>query len=200
MSQLESYRNREPKMALAGKLKIAVWIITAVVLLLVGLMRQVKIELPAGMSFHFLPPLHALLNTSAAVALVLSFLAIRKGRVALHQRWVYVALGCSLLFLLSYVTYHFTTPETVYGDSNGDGNLSDGEKVAVGKMRIFYLVTLLSHISLAGLSFPFILFTLVYGYTNQFARHRALAVRVFPVWLYVAVTGPVVYLMLRPYY
>ena len=67
-------------------------------------------------------------------------------------------------------------------------------------MRIFYLVILLSHISLAALSLPFILLTFVYGYTNQFARHRALAVRVYPVWLYVAVTGPVVYLMLRPYY
>ncbi len=200
MSQLDSYRSREANMALAGKLKIGVWIITAVILLLVGLMRQVKIGLPEGMSFHFLPPLHALLNTSAATALILSFLAIRKGKVDLHQRWIYVAMGCSLLFLLSYVTYHFTTPETIYGDRDGNGDLSHEEKVATGKMRIFYLVILLSHISLAGLSLPFILLTFVYGYTNQFARHRALAVRVYPVWLYVAVTGPMVYLMLRPYY
>ena len=67
-------------------------------------------------------------------------------------------------------------------------------------MRMVYLVILLSHIALAALSLPFILLSFVYGYTNQFSRHRALAARVFPVWLYVAVTGPVVYLLLRPYY
>ena len=200
MNQLDSYRSREANMVLARKLKIGVWIVTAVVLLLVGLMRQVKIGLPEGMSFHFLPPLHALLNTCAAIALILSVLSIRKGKVDLHQRWIYVAMGCSLVFLLSYVTYHFTTPETIYGDRDGNGELSGVEKTEVGKMRVVYLVILLSHISLAGLSLPFILLSFVYGYTNQFSRHRALAARVFPVWLYVAVTGPVVYLLLRPYY
>ena len=200
MNQLDSYRSREANMVLARKLKIGVWIVTAVVLLLVGLMRQVKIGLPEGMSFHFLPPLHALLNTCAAIALILSVLSIKKGKVDLHQRWIYVAMGCSLVFLLSYVTYHFTTPETIYGDRDGNGELSGVEKTEVGKMRVVYLVILLSHISLAGLSLPFILLSFVYGYTNQFSRHRALAARVFPVWLYVAVTGPVVYLMLRPYY
>ncbi len=200
MNQLDSYRSREANMVLARKLKIGVWIVTAVVLLLVGLMRQVKIGLPEGMSFHFLPPLHALLNTCAAIALILSVLSIRKGKVDLHQRWIYVAMGCSLVFLLSYVTYHFTTPETIYGDRDGNGELSGAEKTEVGKMRVVYLVILLSHISLAGLSLPFILLSFVYGFTNQFSRHRALAARVFPVWLYVAVTGPVVYLLLRPYY
>ena len=200
MNQLDSYRSREANMVLARKLKIGVWIVTAVVLLLVGLMRQVKIGLPEGMSFHFLPPLHALLNTCAAIALILSVLSIRKGKVDLHQRWIYVAMGCSLVFLLSYVPYHFTTPETIYGDVDGNGELSEGERAEAGPMRMVYLVILLSHIALAALSLPFILLSFVYGYTNQFSRHRALAARVFPVWLYVAVTGPVVYLMLRPYY
>ena len=84
MNQLDSYRSREANMVLARKLKIGVWIVTAVVLLLVGLMRQVKIGLPEGMSFHFLPPLHALLNTCAAIALILSVLSIRKGKVDLQ--------------------------------------------------------------------------------------------------------------------
>ncbi|MEC9056621.1 MAG: DUF420 domain-containing protein, partial [Verrucomicrobiota bacterium] len=89
MNQLDSYRSREANMVLARKLKIGVWIVTAVVLLLVGLMRQVKIGLPEGMSFDFLPPLHALLNTCAATALILSVLSIRKGKVDLHRRWIY---------------------------------------------------------------------------------------------------------------
>jgi putative membrane protein len=109
-------------------------------------------------------------------------------------------MGCSLLFLLSYVIYHFTTPETIFGDTNGDKILQDAEREAAGAMRGVYLVVLLSHIALAALSLPFILLTFVYGRTNQFGRHRRLAKFVFPVWLYVAVTGPVVYLLLRPYY
>ena len=109
-------------------------------------------------------------------------------------------MGCSLLFLLSYVTYHFTTPETIYGDADRDGVLQDGERAAAGAMRAVYLVVLLSHIALAALSLPLILLTFVYGYTNQFGKHRRFAKVVFPVWLYVAVTGPVVYLLLRPFY
>ena len=200
MTELQSFRRQEPNLALARKLTVVVWILSAAVLLLVGLMRQVKIALPDGVSLGFLPPIHALLNSGAALSLVLSFWAIKRGKVLLHQRWIYAAMGCSLLFLLCYVAYHFTTAETIYGDANGDGVLSEDEQAAVGSSRWIYLVILLSHIALAALSLPFILLTFVYGYTHQFARHRAFAVRVFPVWLYVAITGPVVYLMLRPYY
>lgn len=200
MSELDSYRQRDPNLVLAKKLKVAVWIVTAVVLLLVGMMRRVKIPLPEGMAFDFLPPLHALLNSGAALALVLSIIAIKGGNVLRHQRWIYVAMGCSLLFLISYVTYHFTTPETKFGDLDGDGSLTAAEVAEAGKMRVIYLLILLSHIVLAAISLPFILLTFVYGFTNQFARHRKLASKVFPVWLYVAVTGPVVYLLLRPYY
>ena len=200
MSEVELYRGRAASLVLAGRLKVAVWVITVAVLFLVGLMRQIKIGLPDGLSLHFLPPLHAFLNACAATALVFALVCIRQGRVVMHQRWIYLAMGCSLLFLLSYVCYHFTTPETIYGDKDGNGELSSIEKTEAGKMRVVYLAILLSHIALAAVSLPFILLSFVYGYTNQFRKHRALAVRVFPVWLYVAVTGPVVYLLLRPYY
>jgi len=200
VSDFESYRSREADLLLAKKLKGAVWCVTAVVFLLVGMMRRVKIALPEGIGLDFLPPFHALLNSCAALALVMALVAIKGKRVDRHKRWIYVAMGCSLLFLLSYLTYHFTTPETHFGDSNRDGILGEDEREAVGVMRPLYLGVLLSHIALAALSLPFILMTFVYGITNQFARHRRLARRVFPVWLYVAVTGPVVYLLLRPYY
>ena len=130
MSELESYRNREADLALAKKLTIGVWIVSIVVFLLVGIMRRVTIELPEGVSLGFLPPLHALLNSGAAIALVMAIVAIKGGHVVRHQRWIYLAMGCSLLFLLSYVTYHFTTPETVYGDTDGDGELQYSERVA----------------------------------------------------------------------
>jgi putative membrane protein len=200
VSELESHRKRDANLVLARKLKVAVWIVTAAVLALVGMMRRVKIDLPAGVNFDFLPPLHALLNSGAALALVLAIIAIKGGHVLRHQRWIYLAMGCSLFFLLSYVTYHFTTPETKFGDLDGDGILSPAELAEAGTMRVVYLLILLSHIALAALSLPFILLTFVYGFTNQLAKHRRLARKVFPVWLYVAVTGPVVYLLLRPFY
>jgi putative membrane protein len=147
-----------------------------------------------------LPGFHAMLNSVAAVLLVLALVAIKRKRIGWHRRFISGALTCSCLFLVSYVVYHFTSGETLYGDANGDGNVDAGELAAVGGMRSVYLVLLLSHIVLAALSFPGILFTWVFGVTGQFERHRRLARRVFPVWLYVAVTGPVCYLMLRPFY
>ena len=117
-----------------------------------------------------------------------------------HQRWIYSAMICSFVFLLSYVAYHFTTPETLYGDLNRDGNLNDNELLKAGSGRKVYLFILLSHIALAALSLPFILLTFCYGFTNHFNKHKKLARKVFPVWLYVAITGPIVYFMLMPYY
>jgi putative membrane protein len=184
MSEIESYRGRDAKQSLAKKLTVAVWIISAAVLFLVGLMRQVKFDLPGGMSLDFLPPLHALLNSGAAFALLMAVFSIKGGKVQSHQRWIYMAMSCSLLFLLCYVAYHFTTPHTIYK----------------GGYRLLYLCILLSHIALAAISLPFILLTFVYGFTNQFEKHRTMAKKVFPVWLYVAITGPIVYLLLEPYY
>lgn len=117
-----------------------------------------------------------------------------------HRNAMYLAIGLSALFLLSYVAYHFTTPETVFGDMNHDGIVDAAELAAVGSMRTAYLVLLLSHITLAGLIFPFILFTFIRAYTGQFEKHRKMAKWVWPIWFYVAVTGPIVYLMLLPYY
>jgi putative membrane protein len=136
----------------------------------------------------------------AAISLVMALIAIKKGKALVHQRWIYAAMICSLLFLLSYVTYHFTTSETIYGDVNGDGEMSEVELAEAGTMRTFYLVILISHIVLAAVSLPFILLTFCYGFTNHFTKHKKLSRKIFPVWLYVAVTGPVVYLLLSPYY
>jgi putative membrane protein len=191
---------RPPQDELARKLAIAAWILTAAVLALVGLMRRVKLPLPDGVSLSFLPPLHAAVNALAAVVLVIALVAVLKGRIALHRRMMMVAMGLSVLFLLSYVAYHFTSNEIKFGDLNLDGIVDETERAGVGGMRTVYLVLLASHIVLAAVSLPLILFTFIAGLTNRFAAHRRLARWVYPMWLYVAVTGPVCYWMLRPYY
>ena len=185
---------------LEKKLNIAAWIITGLVLILVGLMRRVKIPLPEGWDFSFLPPFHASVNALTAVILLLALYFIKQKNIEAHRKAIYVAIGLSVLFLLSYVAYQFTTTETLFGDSNGDGVVDASELAAAGSTRTIYLILLISHIVLAGLILPFILFTFIRAYTGQFERHRKMAKWVWPIWFYVAVTGPVVYYMLMPYY
>lgn len=180
-------------------MNVAAYIISAVVLLLVGLMRRVD-KLNLGVDFSFLPPIHSALNAMAAVFLVAALYFIKRQEIERHRRAIYAALACSALFLLSYVLYHFTTPEVLFGDANRDGVLSEAERLAVSGTRTIYLIILLSHISLAGIILPFILLTFNRAFTGQYAKHRKMAKWVFPLWLYVAVTGPICYLMLMPYY
>ena len=184
MSELQNFRDKEANLELAKKLNLLVWTISAAVLGLVVMMQKIKIPLPEGADLSSLPGFHALLNSMAAVFLVLAIRAIKNGKVILHQKMIYAAFICSLVFLLSYVTYHFTTEPAKY----------------FGAWTKTYYFILASHIILAAISFPFILLTFVHAFTNQFEKHRELSKKVFPVWLYVAVTGPVVYFFLQPYY
>jgi putative membrane protein len=169
---------------LERKLNRVAYVVSALVLLLVGLMRRVKIDL--GVDFSFLPPIHASLNALAALILLYAFYAIKNRQVENHRRAIYAAMACSALFLISYVLYHFTTPETRYGGQ--------------GTMRAVYFFFLITHVVLAAVILPFIMLTFTRAYTNQFERHKRMARWVFPLWLYVAITGPICYLMLRPYY
>jgi putative membrane protein len=187
-----------PAAALEAKLNKLAWALSGVVLLLVGVMRRVKI--PSPVDFGFLPPIHATLNAVTAVLLVGALVAIKRRRVDLHRNLIVASLGASTLFLLSYVAYHFTKTEVLFGDADHDGVLSAAERLAVAGVRPLYLVLLASHIVLAAAVLPFVLMTFTRAYTKQFARHKAMARWVFPLWLYVAVTGPACYLMLRPYY
>ena len=185
-STSETAAINKPNLPLARRLNVVAWILTVAVLGLVGAMRQIKIQLPEGFDLSFLPAVHATLNSMVALFLIIALVMIKQKKVTAHKRAISAAMICSILFLLCYVSYHFTTPETKFG--------------GVGWTRTVYFLLLVSHIILAAVSFPFILFTWIYGFTNQVQKHRRMAKYVFPVWLYVAVSGPICYLMLRPYY
>lgn len=192
--QLSTYPKQE------RPLKILVWVLTVVVLLLVGAMRQYKLPVPEGWDVGFLPAVNAVLNSLTAVALIFSLYFIKTRNVVAHRNANGVALGLSVLFLLCYVVYHFTTPEVIYGDLDQNGVLSGDEADAVSGIRPIYLVVLLSHIALAGILLPFILLTTLRAMVGKYELHRKMARIVWPLWLYVALTGPIVYLMLRSYY
>jgi len=174
----------QPDIQLEKKMNLLAYVVSFVVLLLVGLMRRVKFDL--GIDFHFLPPFHASLNAITAVILLAALYFIKNKQIENHRKAIYAAMVCSALFLVSYVLYHFTTPETKFG----------GE----GTIRTVYFILLITHVVLAAAILPFILLTFNRAYTAQFERHKKMARWVFPLWLYVAITGPVCYLMLKPYY
>jgi putative membrane protein len=189
---------QEADLQLEKKLNIGAIIVSIAVLGLVALMRKVKLDI--GVDLSFLPAVHALLNSLSAVALIYSLAAIKNGKIAQHRAANFTALALSTLFLLCYVAYHFTTPETIFGDVNHDKILDEAEKAALGGTRTAYLILLLTHIAAAAIIFPFILFTFIRAITNQIEKHRKMARWVYWIWLYVAITGPVCYFMLKPYY
>ncbi len=195
------WRPGEPNPELGRKLAIASWLVTALVYLLTGMMRRPEfhVTLPAGWSTGGLPAFHAILNLLTALVLMAALVFVKQGRIDLHRKAMTWALVLSGVFLLSYVAYHFTAAEVLFGDTNHDGILSDAERVAAGWRRPVYLTLLICHISAAALSLPFILLSYSAAASRQFDRHRRMARRVFPFWLFVAVSGPVCYWMLRPY-
>ncbi|HRN42859.1 MAG: DUF420 domain-containing protein [Flavobacteriales bacterium] len=136
--------------------------------------------------FSFLPMLNATINGTTFFVLIAALVAIKNKNVVLHKRLMWTALILSVLFLLSYVLYHATTPSTSFG----------GE----GTIKYVYFFILLTHILLSAIVVPLVLLTLVRALAEKFDQHRKLAKITLPIWLYVTLTGVLVYLMISPYY
>lgn len=134
----------------------------------------------------FLPPIYATINGITAVVLVSAVVAIKKGDKDMHQRLMTLAIVLSLAFLVMYVAYHMTADSTKFG----------GE----GFIRLVYFFLLISHILLSIAVIPLVLITYVRALAAKFDQHKKIAKITFPIWLYVAVTGVIVYLMIAPYY
>lgn len=134
----------------------------------------------------FLPPIYASINAVTALVLVLAFIAIQNKKIALHKKLMQFAIFLSLAFLVMYVAYHMTSDSTKYG----------GE----GIIKYAYYFILITHILMSIVVIPFVLITYVRAITNNIERHKKIAKITFPLWLYVAITGVVVYIMISPYY
>ena len=144
--------------------------------------------------------INAILNGSCSVLLIFSLLAIKKRNIALHKKLNLTAFALSSLFLVCYVTAHYFIPDTKFGDVDHNGIMSVEESAAVSGIKPVYVVILLSHIFLAAIVLPFVLLSFYYGLTDQRVKHKKITRISYPVWLYVTVTGVVVYIMVSPYY
>lgn len=180
--------------------KLLIGIFSIVVLVAVSFLSKFTIAVELPFDKHIFALLNALLNTTVAILLVLALFAVKQKKYALHKKLMLSALLLSVLFLVSYIAHHLFAGETKFGDTDHDGIVSVAELAVVGNLRAFYFILLSTHIILAATSLPFILFTAYRGLTGEYEDHKRKAKRMWPIWFYVAVTGPLVYLMISPYY
>ena len=166
--------------------KLNKWIVALSVIIPVTVAVLFGVKIPNVEPLSFLPPIYASINALTAVVLVAAILAIKNGNRKLHERLMKFAIGLSVLFLGMYVAYHMTSDSTKFG----------GE----GVIKYVYYFILITHILLSIIIIPLVLTTYVKAWSQQFDKHKKIAKITFPIWLYVAVTGVIVYLMISPYY
>lgn len=153
---------------------------------IVALGKLPRLEVDLGFDPHNFAAANAIINSLVAVMLIAAYVAVRQRRYLLHKRLMFAAMYLSVVFLVSYIAHHLLAGETKFG----------GE----GAIRYVYFILLATHIILAAVILPFILFTVYRGLTGEFEKHKKLSRYTWPLWLYVAISGPLVYLLISPYY
>ena len=182
------------------KAHILIWIFSAIVFLAVTILDKITLDVNLGFNPHIFAMLSAGVNSIVSVLLVVGLLFVKQKKYQLHKNTMMFTMALSVLFLVFYIAHHLFTGETKYGDINHDGLLSDDEISLAGTMRYVYDVIISTHVTLAGIVMPFVLYSAYRGLTGEFSLHKKLVRYTFPIWLYVAVTGVIVYLMISPYY
>ncbi len=167
------------------KNKYGIWIkiISVVIPLVVAILFRVKIDYDLPI---FLPPIYATINAITALLLIFALIAIKRKKIALHQRLMQSCIVLSLLFLVMYIAYHMTTDPTPF--------------LGEGSIKTLYFFILISHIVLSVALIPLVLISYVRAFQKEFPEHKKISKITFPIWLYVAVTGVIVYIMIAPYY
>lgn len=182
------------------KARILILTFSAIVFIAVTVLEQVTIPVDLGFDPHILAALNAMINSIVAVLLVVALVAAKRKNIQLHRNIMLTAIVLSIVFLVNYILYHLFAGSTWYGDVDGNGVVSEIEKAQAGSMRYVYFFILGTHILLAGISLPYILFAAYRALINENAAHRKVAKVAWPMWFYVAITGPIVYLMISAYH
>ncbi len=182
------------------KARVLIFLFSGVIFLAIVLLSRVTIHTDLGFDIHVFAKANAIINSIVALLLIAALIAVKNKKYKVHKKIMLAALFLSILFLISYICHHLFAGETRFGDLNHDGTISTIEKEAAGNSRIVYYIVLGTHIPLAGIILPFILFSAYRGLTGEFDKHKKLVRITWPVWFYVAVTGALVYWMISPYY
>jgi len=179
------------------------WIIFSVsiiVFIVVLILSRVEVKVSETFDVHIFALANAIINSTVTILLIAALVAIKQDKYRLHRNIMLAAMILSLLFLLSYIAHHLLAGETRFGNIDRNDIVSEEEKTAAGNTRYVYYFLLLTHIPLAALILPLILFTAYRALTGEYDRHKKLARITWPLWLYVAISGVLVYLLISPYY
>jgi len=180
--------------------RILIWLVSIIVFIGIAFLSGAKLNIPINFDPHIFAAFNAVINSIVAILLVLALIAVKSKKYVLHKRIMLTAIILSVLFLISYVCHHLLSGETKFGDLNHDGIVSLDEKTLAGSLRYIYYFILLTHIPLAGIILPFILFTAYRALSGDYEKHKKLARITWPIWFYVAISGVAVYLLISPYY
>ena len=183
-----------------SRAKVLIWTVSVIVFVAVVILSKVKLVLDLPFNVHVFATINAVINSLVAILLVAGLVTAKSKNYAVHKKIMLSAIVLSVFFLISYICHHLLAGETKYGDLDHDGILTINETAMAGGTRIFYYILLLTHIPLAAIILPFILFTAYRALTGEYDKHRKLVRITWPVWFFVAVSGVVVYLMISPYY
>lgn len=182
------------------KAKILIWTVSIIVFVAVAFLSKYKLIIDLGFNPHLFAKANAIINSIVAFLLLAGLIAIKQKKYSLHKMIMLSAMALSILFLLCYIGHHLLAGETRYGDINHDGLTDDAESLQAGGLRTLYYIILVTHITLAAIILPFILFAAYRALTGEYEQHKKLTRITWPVWFYVAVTGVIVYYMISPYY
>jgi len=179
------------------KVKRLILSLSIVIPLAVAVLFKVQVK---GVDLSFLPSIYAVINALTAITLLLAVREIKLGNRENHRKYIRFSLLLSTLFLVMYVLYHMTSASTLYGDIDHSGSLDILERTKLGVMAYFYYILLISHIVLSVAVVPLVLYTYLWAWMGNFTKHKRWTRFAFPIWLYVAVSGVVVYFMISPFY
>jgi len=182
------------------KARIVIILLSVVVFTIVSILGRVTVHVDLGFNVHIFAKANAIINSVVAVLLLCGLIAVKTKHYYLHKRIMLTSIILSVLFLVSYICHHLFAGEARYGDVDHNGVLTEAEKLNAGSGRFAYYFILGTHIPLAGIVLPLILFTAYRALIGEFDKHRKLVRITWPIWFYVAVTGVIVYVMISPYY
>lgn len=182
------------------KAHILIWVLSAVVFVAVTILDKVELNLDLPFDPHIFAALSAAVNSLVSILLIIGLFQIKQKKYEAHKKVMLSTMALSVLFLVFYILHHLLTGETKFGDLNHSGSLDEAEKLAAGSIRYLYYFIISTHITLAGIIMPFVLYTAYRASVGEYSVHKKLARWTYPIWLYVAITGVIVYLMISPYY
>ena len=168
------------------KANILIITFSIIVFVAVTALSRITVNVNLGFNKHLFATVNAFINSIVAVLLIAALVAIKQKKYQLHKQLMLTAMVLSVLFLVSYICHHLFTGDTKYG--------------GIGTVRTVYFVILITHIFLAAIIMPFVLYTAYRALVGEYSRHKKLAKITWPIWFYVAVTGPIVYWLISPYY